>query len=451
VRQLWKSLHNFSVSAYAVALIGRAPSRPPLTRPTHEQKIGAVRSDLSAPGAPHRRHPWLCAAAPVVALMVSGQARADLEMTEAGEDAPVEIHAFVSQGFIKTTANNYLAKSERGSFELNEVGINFTKLLGDRLRLGMQLFSRDLGPIGDYRAKLDWFYLDYRLADWLGLRAGRVKLPFGLYNDINDIDAARVPILLPQGIYAARTRDLLLAQTGFELYGYRPMGAAGGLDYRFYFGTIFIDVPAASALQIRDIGAPYVVGGRLMWDSPLEGLRAGGSVQALRIDFTLPAPGMPNGVETAKLPAVQWVGSLEYTKHDLLIAAEYSRWATKIESATPALARGWTTSERFYVMASRRLTPWLTPGAYYSALFPDTGKYSLFNHGNDAHQGHREDYQHDVALTLRFDLTAHWLLKLEGHFMRGTADLETALNDGTPLKALTRDWGSLLAKTTAYF
>jgi hypothetical protein len=389
--------------------------------------------------------------AAVIALLASVPARADLEMTEAGEDTPVEIHAFVSQGFIKTTDNNYLAKSERGSFELNEVGINFTKTLGDRLRLGLQLFSRDLGPIGDYKAKLDWFYLDYRLADWLGLRAGRVKLPFGLYNDINDIDAARVPILLPQAIYAARNRDLLLAQTGVELYGYLPMGAGGGLDYRFYFGTIFIDVPAASALQIKDIGAPYVVGGRLMWDSPLEGLRAGGSVQALRIDFTLPVAGMPAAAETAKLPAVQWVGSLEYTKHELLIAAEYSRWSTKIESATPTLARDWSTSERFYVMAAQRVTTWLTPGVYYSALFPNTDKYSLFNHGNELHKGHREDYQHDVAVTLRFDLTAHWLLKLEGHFMRGTADLETGLNPGTPLRALTRDWGALLAKTTAYF
>ena len=44
-----------------------------------------------------------------------------------------------------------------------------------------------------------------------------IRLPFGLYNDINDIDAARVPILLPQSIYPATSRDYLLAQTGFLL------------------------------------------------------------------------------------------------------------------------------------------------------------------------------------------------------------------------------------------
>ena len=107
--------------------------------------------------------------------------------------SPVEMHGFVSQGFIKTTNNNYLANSKRGSFEFTEVGINFTKSLSDRMRLGVQLFARDLGPVGDYKPQFDWFYLDYRFADWLGIRAGRTKLPFGLYNEINDIDSARVP------------------------------------------------------------------------------------------------------------------------------------------------------------------------------------------------------------------------------------------------------------------
>ena len=39
-----------------------------------------------------------------------------------------QIHGFVSQGFIKSTDNNYLGQSERGSFEFTEVGINFTYL-----------------------------------------------------------------------------------------------------------------------------------------------------------------------------------------------------------------------------------------------------------------------------------------------------------------------------------
>jgi hypothetical protein len=365
---------------------------------------------------------------------------------------PLEVHGFVSQGFIKTNENNYLANSERGSFEFAEVGINFTKSLTDQLRIGVQLFTRDLGPLGNYNPQFDWFYLDYRFWDWLGIRAGRTKLPFGLYNETNDIDAARVPVLLPQSIYSVTTRDFLLAQTGVELYGNVPFGEAGGLEYRAYGGTIF--VPNSTA-AIANLSVPYVVGGRLMWLTPLQGLAAGGSVQALRfdIDYVVPAavsgplqmagalPANFGGTVGIKLPALLWVGSIEYQIDDLLLAAEYGRWDAKIESSLPAaFPNSDTVSERYYGMASYRLTPWFTPGAYYSVLYQNVDN----RHG-------RAQYQHDVAATLRFDLDPHWLVKLEGHFMHGTAALNSSLNDNKPLGTLARDWGVLLVKTTAYF
>src|SRR5260221_10535223 len=49
-------------------------------------------------------------------------------------ETPVQVHAFVSQGLIKTTKNNYLVQSERGSLEFTEAGVNFTKELTDKLR-----------------------------------------------------------------------------------------------------------------------------------------------------------------------------------------------------------------------------------------------------------------------------------------------------------------------------
>ena len=64
-------------------------------------------------------------------------------------------------------------------------------------------FTHDLGPLGNYRTRFDWFYLDYRFWDWLGVGAGRTKVPFGLYNESSDVDAARVPVLLPQSVYPA--------------------------------------------------------------------------------------------------------------------------------------------------------------------------------------------------------------------------------------------------------
>jgi hypothetical protein len=60
-------------------------------------------------------------------------------------------------------------------------------------------------------------------------------------------------------------------------------------------------------------------------------------------------------------------------------------------------------------------------------------------------------YHHDVALTLRHDINAYWLLKLEGHYMHGTQGLTPELNGGRQPAQLEDDWGVLLLKTTAYF
>jgi hypothetical protein len=370
------------------------------------------------------------------------------DVDDEDESREVEVHAFVSQGFIKSTANNYLVASERGSFEFSEAGLNVTKVLNDRLRMGVQLFARDLGPIGNYQAGFDWFYLDYRFADWLGLRAGRTKLPWGLYNEVSDIDAARVPALLPQSIYPIRSRNYLLAQTGVELYGFLPLGPVGGLEYRAYGGTIFIDQPAtAGAFKVERLTVPYLVGGRLLWETPLIGLRAGGSIQALRIDYDLSGPslagqaGAPNGIANVRLPVVLWVASIEYAGPKLLLAAEYGRWHVKIEDEVPTVVpTSKVVSERLYAMAAYRVMPWFTPGVYYSLFYNDVEK-----------RKGRENFQHDGAATLRFDINPHWLVKLEGHYMRGTADLTSDLNSNQPKANLDKLWKVFLIKTTVYF
>jgi len=363
-------------------------------------------------------------------------------LTLPGQVAELQVHGFISQGFLLTSANDYLARSSKGSFEFTELGLNFTLPATDRLTLGLQIFSHALGPVGDYRATLDWYSLDYRWRDWLGIRAGRVKVPFGLYNDSSDIDAARTAILLPQSIYPAANRDFLLAQTGGELYGFKDLGGAGGLDYRMYGGTIFLDVKQqpGSPFSVVDLNVPFVAGGRMLWIPPVEGLRLGGSLQFLRLETHL-LPASSSSSVALTIPAMLWVASVEYTVRDLLLAAEYSRWRVRAESSNPAIfPETLTFSERAYALTSYRLNSWFQAGAYYSVLFPNTSQ-----------RGGPQGRQLDAALTLRFDVNAFWLIKLEGHYMHGTAGLSSSLNGNRPLSALTPDWALFTVKTTAYF
>lgn len=396
------------------------------------------------------------------ALWVAAIALASPGLAQAEDDpSALQVHGFVSQGWIKTTRNNYLGHTERdqGSFDFTEVGINFTKPLGDRFRVGMQLFAHDLGPLGNYAPQLDWYYVDYRVADWLGIRAGKTKLPWGLYNESNDVDAGRVPVLLPQSVYPVSSREFLFAQTGAELYGDVPIGAAGSLEYRAYGGTIFLN-PDDSSTQLKDFDVPYAGGGRLMWHPPVEGLQLGASAQLLRFEFEFEPtaeqraryeaagqlPAGSSGAVTAALPIKLWVASLEYQQQGLLLAAEYERSYVKYET-TLELPATKVVNQGGYLMASYQLASWFTPGLYYSAQFPNI--HAKRADGVEPHP--RSSFQHDVAFTARYDITPHWLVKAEGHYMHGTAALSSALNGNAPLDSLAKDWGVFLLKTTGYF
>ena len=90
-----------------------------------------------------------CLSLCIAVLMMSAGGSYALEM------GPIDVHGFISQGYLQSTANNYLAKSEKGSFEYNEAGINFSTNVSDKLRLGLQLMARDMGDSGNNEVQLD--------------------------------------------------------------------------------------------------------------------------------------------------------------------------------------------------------------------------------------------------------------------------------------------------------
>jgi hypothetical protein len=380
-----------------------------------------------------------------LALLLAGGAASAAEPDPELDVLAVEVHGFVSQGFMLTTGNDYIAEhSTDGSFELTEIGINFTKKLGDNFGVGLQLFAQDFGITGDYRPRADWFYLDYRFRDWLGLRVGRLKIPYGLHNESVDIDSARVPVLLPPSVYPLQNREILFAHSGAELYGFLRLPALGALDYRLFGGTIFLDsdslTPPRAQLEL-EFYVPYVFGGRLLWELPVPGLRIGASVEAVRLETTVTSPLLPAPLEIESDNWL-WVGSAEYLAGELTLTAEYSRWFGHQTSNDATLSPEIESeSERAYAMASYRVRPWFHPGVYYSLLFPEVSQ----------REG-RENVQHDVALTLRFDINSHWLLKLEGHYLNGTAGLVNSLRINPPdISTADRQWAAFFVKTTAHF
>jgi hypothetical protein len=375
----------------------------------------------------------------------------------------LQIHGFISEGGFLSTANDYIGASSRGSLDLFEAGLNVSTEISDKLRAGVQLFGRDEGTFRDLPPRLDWAFLDYRWQPWLGLRAGVVKMPFGLYNEYADIDAARTAILMPQSVYSLRNRSALLAQTGFLLYGARDLGdGAGSLDYQAWLGTL--DVPAnaleLSGATLDSVDTKYVTGAQAFWHAPIDGLRVGGSFLRTSIDFHLtidPAtvealimaglvpPDYTGQLTVSQRPTTQWIASAEYIHDSWLFAAEYARAYKHQVTTLPALLPTFDEDgERFYAMATHRFCERLEAGAYYSVTNADVHDRAGRNTMKFAEPFYA--WQRDASATLRFDVNDHWLWKVEAHVIDGAADL--ALNVNTHPD---RFWGMFLFRTTVTF
>jgi hypothetical protein len=117
-------------------------------------------------------------------------------------DRSVQIHSFASQGLAYSNDNNYLTmNTTSGSFSFSDAGGNISISLTDKFRVGAQVYLRNVGKLGNWQPGLDWAAADYRLKDWFGIRAGKVKTALGLYNDTQDMEFLHTWALMPTSVY----------------------------------------------------------------------------------------------------------------------------------------------------------------------------------------------------------------------------------------------------------
>lgn len=341
-----------------------------------------------------------------------------------------DVHGFISQGFLKSDVNNFYADTEDGTFQFHEAGVNFLTNLSDRLHVGMQLFTRDIGDLGNDKLLLDWAYGDYRWKDQLGFRAGKIKIAYGLYNETRDIDAVRTSIFLPQSIYAEAQRDMYNSMYGVEVYGHLDLKSLGYLSYQVQYGgkDLTTDSGMVKDLQenpdqeilqfLKSIQLKNTMAAGLEWDTPLPGLRLKGWYGQTDMVFDLNITDRvfleQLGIDSDRLflrltneDSAMKILSLEYMRGNWVFAAEYATSSDEDGS-----------NEGYYGGVSYRINDWLELGTYYAVFYGDV-------HDRKGEQWEAAGYpaylawQKDLVLTARFDLNEYWIVKVEGHFVNG--------------------------------
>jgi len=346
----------------------------------------------------------------------------------------IDIHGFISQGYMKSWNNNHLPNSKDGTFELNEIGINFSTQITENLRAGMQFFSRDFGDMGNHDIVVDWAFIDYLYDDALGFRVGKMKLPYGLYNETRDIDMLRTSIFLPKSIYDDSLRDLYVAIQGIGIYGNIDLGGMGDGSYSAQWGKNNYNTNEGLAknysdvgfLEVDDVSLGYMYNQQYIWNTPLDGLRLAATINVFDdLAATGPivtdeyamlgfAPG--NYSEVVLNHFTRVIYSLEYTIDNLVLMGEYTKFEGDYvmnaeNSFVPdliALNEGPFNTGGWYTGASYRFNDLFEAGIYYSTTYDSDNK-----NNNDE----------NVAISGRFDLNSNWIFKVEYQWIQGTRGL----------------------------
>lgn len=377
----------------------------------------------------------------------------------AAEEA-FSVNGFITQGVFYTDNNNvYGASDDKPSFDFHEIGLNTAYCFTPKLRGAVQVMSRQAGQVDNGEPQLDYALLDYRVSDLpgatYGLRAGRLKVPFGFYNETRDVAFTRPSIMLPQSLYFDQARDLELSIDGAILYG--SVDVPGGwLDLDLLYGSPQTDTNVEYAYLAMDAAGKFDGSegymARMIYNADAGRIRIGTTVAEYRLHYQPGAPGAPAWNEfndgdlklnvamlSAQYNTENWSLTGEYMVHDIdwtELGGIYS-----VRPKTPLTS--------YYLQLQYRLNYNWDLLLRYDDLVLDgndpRGKRNSLLFPKQAHGF----YAQDVTLGVGWRPNPAWLFRAEIHNVKGTG--WAAEQDNPDPASLKKYWNIFALQATYRF
>ncbi|MDP3859686.1 MAG: hypothetical protein Q8Q73_18155 [Stagnimonas sp.] len=397
------------------------------------------------------RHPGGSSAPTCVALLAALLTAAPAQALD------YQVHGFLAQGFVLSEGNDFYGGSHDGTLNFFEAGLNGSMRPIPKLLLSGQVLARDAGATDSGELRLDYAFADYQA--WAepegvaGLRLGRVKNPYGLFNDSRDVVFTRPGILLPLSVYfeGQGARTLLFSSDGAQAYGGLTFGGhylsvVGGLspsktlsndDQEQLFGAL----ADQGDVSLHEFGSLRLMDewGDGRWAAAASYLHGN-----LRFE---PNPGVPlSGQATFDLYLV----SLRYNGERYSLTGEYGVTASESEfNSFGTVSRSTNTSDSLYVQAEYFLNPQWTLMGRYEAAFADSddrdGSECLDE--NQMPGNSHGCYAHDLGAGLSWKPDKHWGLWAEYHYIHGSYTASRQDNSG----GLDPHWSMLLLMAAYHF
>lgn len=340
-----------------------------------------------------------------------------------------QLHGFASQTMTWSDHYNFNGHSRNGiGLDMREIGANVSwRPNGDWL-LSAEVLSRRAGKSDDGSPDLDYAVIDRILwhgDNQLGVRFGKVKLPFGFFNSNRDVPHTRVSILMPQSIYLEPIRSVLHSAPGLEAYGEHTRDWGDFSWSLTAFQPVEHDKDFEYFLFNQDF--PGEFHGRPSWVAqglfnPAGNWRFGASLGEMNFRFRADGPLQPGFFREFTTQAKAGVLSVEYNRESWSLIGEYARYKTRSGNFANL------TSVGYYLQANWRFAPSWQGFARYDAFYAndddrDGKKFTaMFGFPNYL------VFSEDRTVGLRFDPTPSWTLATELHNVRGTSWLSPQEN-----------------------
>ena len=308
-----------------------------------------------------------------------------------GQQAPewlskFSIHGYISQAYAVSEDHQILGIPTDGTTDYRDLALQFRYDQDRKNSFVVQLRQERLGDSKRSRedVELDWAFYQRNFSDRLSLKAGRIPLPLGIFNEASGAAATspffRPPAELYERQYTSRTLEGVLTSVS--------LGAPGGwsFDVDGYFGQWRLDQWNSS----ERADARNAWGGQAWANTPILGVRVGAG--AYRCDVE-----RPEGVTT---DYVMLHGSVDADLDRWRLAAEYLSGNLD----TYGRYRAW------YGQVGFEVTPKLSVHARGAVA-----RMKIPINGHSVHPRVSED----LGLSVNYAVHPALLFKIEGHTNEG--------------------------------
>lgn len=317
-------------------------------------------------------------------------------------DEKVAVHGYGDTGFLRAIENNYTRKPGGNSWDYNYLSVNFTAYVDAQTKIVAQI-RQGSEITGDMGA-----YVNHSLTDTTTLRAGQMKAPVGIFNEIRDIKYLQLSAVAPlmyqdavgilpdsfKGVEAVYHLDLDTHRVTFDIYGGEPKGA-----------NTYVEIqPVANPGFF--VLVQNIYGGRITYKTPI-GLKL--SVSSFQNDLlwntgvtgTPPVNSKANATPgTRRLTSA----SIDYRKGNYDIKMEYATASDFMNTAQENVGKA------YYGQFGYAITEKFTPYVRFD--------YLLYNLQAETNPG---AYQEAKVLGVTYRLNNNVSMRIENHWNHGYA------------------------------